>query len=424
MKQIEMSGKWNEVLGRVKQYLLFFGKWTALAVLCGGVCGVVGALFHHTVRLADELFAAHGYLLYLLPAAGLTIALMYHLAGVQRDRGANLVMMSLRTGHTMPHGIVPRIFAGTVLTHLCGGSAGREGAALMIGAGIATWFERMLHLKEDAAKLMTMCGMSALFAAVFGTPVTAAIFSMEVAAVGVFRYNALYPCLVASLTGWGISNQLGTAPERMPAILIPEGSGKSILQVAALALLCALCSILFLSVMHLAGRLYQKYFPNTFLRAAAGGVLVIAVTLLFGTRDYNGAGMGLAVAAVEGHAVPWAFMAKILLTALTMGAGYKGGEIVPAFFIGAALGCTAGPLLSLDPGFAAAIGLIALFCSVVNCPIASIVLSVELFGSGGLWFFAVASGVSYLMSGYYSLYAEQKIIYSKLEKSGAQDQTT
>ena len=286
----------------------------------------------------------------------------------------------------------------------------------MIGAGVATWFERALHLKEEGARLMTMCGMSALFAAVFGTPVTAAVFSMEVAAVGAFRYNALYPCLVASLTGWGVSSLLGTEPELMPLIAVPKGDIWSILQVAALALVCALCSILFLSVIHLAGHLYQRYLPNLFLRAAVGGILVIAVTLLLGTRDYNGAGMGLAIAAVEGEAVPWAFLAKILLTALTMGAGYKGGEIVPAFFIGAALGCTAGPLLGLDPGFAAAIGLIALFCSVVNCPIASIVLAVELFGGGGLWFFAVACGVSYLMSGYYSLYAEQRIVYSKLEK--------
>lgn len=411
-----MPEKWNAVLSRVTRYLRFFLKWTALALLAGGSCGTVGALFHHAVSWSDGLFAAHGWLLYLLPAAGLCIALMYHLAGVERDRGANLVMHSLRTGDPMPHGVVPRIFTGTVLTHLCGGSAGREGAALMIGAGISAGFERLLRLSRDDAKLMTMCGMSALFSAVFGTPVTAAIFSMEVAAVGVFHYSAMYPCLMASLVGWGISSLLGTMPERMPMAAVPAGSAGNILRVAVLALLCALCAILFLSVIHLAGHLYHRYLPDIFLRAAAGGVLVVAVTLLLGTRDYNGAGMELAAAAVEGRAVPWAFLAKILLTALTMGAGYKGGEIVPAFFIGATLGCTVGPLLGLDAGFAASIGLIALFCGVVNCPIASIVLSVELFGGGGLWFFAVACGVSYLMSGYYSLYAEQRIIYSKLGK--------
>lgn len=410
--------KQKETLDRAGRYLIFFFKWTGMAVLCGGVCGAVGALFHHAVSLSDGLFARHGWLLYLLPAAGVAIALMYHLAGVQKDKGANLVILAIRRGEPISFGTVPRIFAGTVLTHLCGGSAGKEGAALVIGAGIAKWFEKIFRLEEYGAKLMTMCGMSALFAAVFGTPVTAAVFSMEVAVVGSLRYSALYPCLAASLTGWWVSSLLGTEAELMPALAIPDSGAVSVLQVVGLAVVCALGSILFLSVIHLAGHLYRKFFPNLLLRAAVGGVLVIAATLLLGTRDYNGAGMGMAIAAVEGHAVPWAFLLKILLTALTMGAGYKGGEIVPAFFIGAALGCTAGPLLGLDPGFGAAIGLIALFCSVVNCPIASIILSVELFGGGGLGFFAVACGVSYLMSGYYSLYAEQKIVYSKLAKKG------
>lgn len=413
-----MPEKWREILSRVKTYLLFFLKWTALAVLTGVLCGGIGAMFHHAVSLADGLFAAHGWLLYLLPVAGLTIALLYHLAGVERDRGANLVMISLRTGDPMPHGAASRIFAGTVLTHLCGGSAGREGAALMIGAGVATALERLFRLKTEESKLITMCGMSALFSAVFGTPVTAAIFSMEVATVGTIRYSALYPCLAASLTGWGVSSLLGTAPEVMPALTVPAGSAGDLLRVALLALLCALCAILFLSAVHLAGHLYLKYAPDLFLRAAAGGVLVILVTLLLGTRDYNGAGMAQAIAAVEGHAAPWAFLAKILLTALTVGAGYKGGEIVPSFFIGAAFGCAAGPLLGLDPGFAAAIGLVALFCAVVNCPIAAIMLSVELFGGSGLGCFAMACGISYLMSGYYTLYAAQRIVYSKLGKKG------
>lgn len=413
-----MAEKWKKALSRAEEYLLFFCKWTALAALCGGVCGAVGALFYRAVALADGLFALHGWLLYLLPLAGLAIALLYRLAGVERDRGANLVMLSLRTGGPMPRGVAPRIFTGTVLTHLCGGSAGREGAALMIGAGIAAFFERRLRLGERDARLMTLCGMSALFAAVFGTPATAAVFSMEVAAVGVFHYSALHPCLTAALTGWGVSSLLGSVPERMPRVAVPAGDAGNLLRVAALALLCALCSILFLSVIHLAVRLYRKYLPDLLLRAAVGGALVAAATLLLGTRDYNGAGMALAIAAVEGEAVPWAFLAKILLTALTMGAGYKGGEIVPAFFIGAAFGCTAGPLLGLDPGFAAAVGLVSVFCGVANCPVASILLSVELFGGGGLWFFAVACGASYLMSGYYSLYAEQRIVYSKLEKKG------
>ena len=400
-----MREKCTEILRRMAAYLKVFARRTALSVLIGLLCGGLGGVFHYVVDLSSGMFHAHGWLLYLLPLAGMAIVWLYHRAGIFQDKGANLVLASLRTGETVPARVAPLIFAGTVLTQLCGGSAGREGAALQIGAGTATCFNRVFHLEGKSANRMTMCGMSALFAAVFGTPITAALFSMEVSAVGVLHYAALYPCLVSSITAWEVSRYLGTTGVTMPAIF----------RVLTLTLACAAVSILFLEVMHLAGRLYRRVFDGKpYQRAAVGGLLVAAATVLLGTRDYNGAGMEVAVAAVGGQAASWAFLLKILLTALTIGAGYKGGEIVPAFFIGATFGCVAGPWLGLDPGLAAAIGLIALFCSVVNCPVASMLLSVELFGGTRLWMFAVVCGVSYLMSGYSTLYSEQKIIYAKL----------
>ncbi len=401
------------LMQRVQSYLRFLAKWTVLALLIGGVCGAVGALFHHAVELAGEMFSVHSWLLYLLPVSGLVIVSVYRLFGAETDEGANLVIASLRTKDSVPPAAAVRIFIGTVLTHLCGGSAGREGAALLIGAGVASCFERLFHLEESDAKLMTMCGMSGLFSAVFGTPVTAALFSMEVSSVGVLRYTALYPCLASSLIAWGVSNFLKTEGVSMPDVAFPSVGLGIFLRVAILALLCAMCAILFLWVIHFVSHQFHQYLLNPYLRVIVGGILVIFLTLLLG-RDYNGAGMGIAVTAVSGRAVPWAFLAKILMTALTIGAGFKGGEIVPSFFIGAAFGCTVGPLLGIDPGFAAAVGLIALFCSVVNCPVASIILSVELFGGEGLWFFAAACGISYLMSGYYTLYAAQKFVHSKL----------
>ncbi len=410
-----MREKCTEILRRMAAYLKVFARRTALSVLIGLLCGGLGGLFHYVVDLSSGMFHAHGWLLYLLPLAGMAIVWLYHRAGIFQDKGANLVLASLRTGETVPARVAPLIFAGTVLTQLCGGSAGREGAALQIGAGTATCFNRVFHLEGKSANRMTMCGMSALFAAVFGTPITAALFSMEVSAVGVLHYAALYPCLVSSITAWEVSRYMGTAGVTMPAIPLPSPDVGTLFRVLALTLACAVVSILFLEVMHLAGRLYRRFFDGKpYRRAAVGGLLVAAATVLLGTRDYNGAGMEVAVAAVGGQAVSWAFLLKILLTALTIGAGYKGGEIVPAFFIGATFGCVAGPWLGLDPGLAAAIGLIALFCSVVNCPVASMLLSVELFGGTRLWMFAVVCGVSYLMSGYSTLYSEQKIIYAKL----------
>ena len=410
-----MREKCTAILRRMAAYLKVFARRTALSVLIGLLCGGLGGLFHYVVDLSSGMFHAHGWLLYLLPLAGMAIVWLYHRAGIFQDKGANLVLASLRTGETVPARVAPLIFAGTVLTQLCGGSAGREGAALQIGAGTATCFNRVFHLEGKSANRMTMCGMSALFAAVFGTPITAALFSMEVSAVGVLHYAALYPCLVSSITAWEVSRYMGTAGVTMPAIPLPSPDVGTLFRVLALTLACAVVSILFLEVMHLAGRLYRRFFDGKpYRRAAVGGLLVAAATVLLGTRDYNGAGMEVAVAAVGGQAASWAFLLKILLTALTIGAGYKGGEIVPAFFIGATFGCAAGPWLGLDPGLAAAIGLIALFCSVVNCPVASMLLSVELFGGTRLWMFAIVCGVSYLMSGYSTLYSEQKIIYAKL----------
>ena len=410
-----MREKCTAILRRMAAYLKVFARRTALSVLIGLLCGGLGGLFHYVVDLSSGMFHAHGWLLYLLPLAGMAIVWLYHRAGIFQDKGANLVLASLRTGETVPARVAPLIFAGTVLTQLCGGSAGREGAALQIGAGTATCFNRVFHLEGKSANRMTMCGMSALFAAVFGTPITAALFSMEVSAVGVLHYAALYPCLVSSITAWEVSRYLGTTGVTMPAIPLPSPDVGTLFRVLALTLACAAVSILFLEVMHLAGRLYRRVFDGKpYQRAAVGGLLVAAATVLLGTRDYNGAGMEVAVAAVGGQAASWAFLLKILLTALTIGAGYEGGESVPAFFIGATFGCVAGPWLGLDPRLAAAIGLIALFCSVVNCPVASMLLSVELFGGTRLWMFAVVCGVSYLMSGYSTLYSEQKIIYAKL----------
>ena len=178
--------------------------------------------------------------------------------------------------------------------------------------------------------------------------------------------------------------------------------------------LCAL-GIMLCMGLHISGWLYKKLLPNSYIRVAAGGALVVLLSLATGTRDYNGAGLGIIVSAVSGEALPWAFAAKLLFTALTLGAGFKGGEIVPTLFIGSTFGCFAGGLLGLDPGFGAALGLIGVFCGVVNCPISSIVLSVELFGGDGLVYFALACAVSYMLSGRFSLYSAQRIVYSKLE---------
>ena len=395
-------------------YLRALLKWLALAAVTGLACGLVGTAFHKGIDFVTELRLDHPWLLWLLPAAGLAIAGFYHLTKTE-GKGTDDVIDAVHAGKPLPILLLPAIFLGTVLTHLCGGSAGREGAALQMGGTIGYHTGRLFRLDDRDMRTATLCGMAAFFSALFGTPLAATMFSIMVISVGVFYHVAFVPCFTASIVAYGVSLLLGVTPTRF-RVTVPEIDPWLMARAALLAALCALVSVLFCNTLHAVGAQYRKQIPNPYLRAAAGGVLVIALTYLSGCGDYNGAGMDIVRAAVEqGRAHPTAFLWKIALTALTLGAGFKGGEVVPSFFIGATFGCVMGPLLGLPAGFSAAIGLVAVFCGCVNCPTASIFLAVELFGAGGLLAFALACGISYMLSGYTGLYSSQTILYSKLK---------
>ena len=387
-------------------------KWMTVGALVGGVGGLVGSLFHLGVNYATGVREAHPWVLYLLPVGGLVIVFLYRITKME-GKGTNAVIESVHFGREVPIWLVPLIFIGTVITHLCGGSAGREGAALQIGGGIGYGTGRLLHLGEKDLPLATLCGMSGVFAALFGTPLTATVFALEVISVGVLYYAGLIPCITASMMGYLVSRLMGIAPTRF-TVTTPALNGWTMLLVVILALLCALVSILFCRGLHLAEHLAEKYFKNAYVRILAGAAVIVAITLLLGTTDYNGAGMHIIEQAVAGQASPRAWLWKLLLTVVTIACGFKGGEVVPSFFIGATFGCVVGAFLGLDPGFAAAVGLVAVFCGAVNCPLASVFLSVELFGSGDLLYFAMACAISYLASGYCGLYSSQTILYSKL----------
>ena len=367
---------------RVRKYIDHMGlyaaallKWIVVGGLVGGVGGMVGALFHLGVNYATEVRLAHPWVLYLLPLGGLVIAGLYKLCKLE-GKGTNAVIESVHFGSDVPVLLVPLIFVSTVITHLCGGSAGREGAALQIGGGIGYRTGRLLHLGEKDLPLATLCGMSGVFSALFGTPLTATVFALEVISVGVLYYAGLIPCITAAMTGYLISLLMGVPPTRF-TVAMPALDAWTMLLVVVLAILCALVSILFCRGLHITEHLAARLVKNSYLRAAAGGAVIIALTLLLGTTDYNGAGMDVITRALNGQADGWAWLLKLLFTAVTIGCGFKGGEVVPSFFVGATFGCWVGSLLGLSPAFTAAIGLVAVFCGAVNCPIASVVLSVE-----------------------------------------------
>ena len=394
-------------------YVRTFIKWTAAAAVIGAACGLVGTLFHFGVHEVTAFRGTHPWVLYLLPLAGLVIVGFYKLTGTD-GLGTDDIIDAVHQGKLLPILLLPAIFFGTILTHLCGGSAGREGAALQMGGTIGQYLGRHFQLDDRYLRVATLAGMAAFFSALFGTPLAATVFAIMVISIGVIYHVALYPSLLAALVAYGVSIHLGVEPTRF-AVSVPEQTVGMFVRVALLGVLCALVSILFCQVMHGAGHL-MKRIRNPWLRVVCGGAAIIVLTLIFGT-DYNGAGMEIVTAAVEQGivAVPWAFLLKLIFTAITLAAGFKGGEVVPSFFVGATFGCAAAPLLGLPAGFGAAVGLAAVFCGVTNCPLASTLLAVELFGAEGLLYFALACCLSYMLSGYQGLYSSQTILYSKLK---------
>ena len=340
-----------------------------------------------------------------MPVGGLVIAHLYRINKMSDNGGTNQVISSVRDKDHPPVIIAPLIFVSTAITSLVGGSAGKEGASLQLGGSIGSAVGKLFRLDEKDMSVVVMCGMSAVFSAVFGTPLTAAIFTIEVISVGQLYYAALLPCLASSITAFGVSGLFGTIPERFSGVAVPAFSVENTAKIVLLGGICALLSIAFCISMKATARYIKSLLK----------VVVVVLTLAVGSQKYNGTGMNIVEQAVlQGQAEPWDFALKLVFTAISLAVGFRGGEIVPVFAVGASFGCVAGSLLGVDPGFAAAIGLVATFCGAVNCPVASIFLSIELFGGEGAVFFAVACAVSFALSGYYGLYSSQKIVYSKL----------
>lgn len=388
-------------------------KWVVFAILTGAIVGFVSSAFYFVLSFVNVIREQNSWIIYLLPFAGLAIVALYRLMKYEKDGGTNLVISAIHSGDRIPLRMTPSIFISTAITHLFGGSAGREGAALQIGGSIGNSLGKLFRFDEKDTHVVIMCGMSAAFSTLFGTPMAAAIFPMEMVSVGVMYYMALVPCVVSSLTAHSITILLGIHGERFTITDIPDFQLTPTLLVVLVAILCAFLSIGFCGFLHRTESLFKKYFKNPYVRIFVGGCAVVLLTVLVGNNDYNGAGMQIVERATNGEVVPVAFLLKILFTSLTIGAGYKGGEIVPTFFVGATFGCLLGQLLGISPSLCAAIGMISLFCGVTNCPISSLLISFELFGYKGMPYYLLAVAFSYMLSGYSGLYRSQKIMYSK-----------
>ena len=398
---------------KAKSYLITFLKWGLFGLLIGAWGGLLGAGFHHALHFVTHLRGEHNWLIFLLPVGGLLSVGIYTLFRQRSNRGTNEVIDAVLSGGDVSVKVAPTIFLATAVTHLFGGSAGREGAALQIGGSTATLISRILRLESRDRRVLIMSGMSAVFAGLFGTPLTATLFCMEFVSVGTLFSPALLPCYFAAFTASKVSGLLGVHAEGMLLESVTAVTLGNVWKFLILAILVSFVGILMCWVFHKAEHIAQHRIPNVWLRIAIGGAVIMVMTLLVGDHRYNGAGMDMALGAVEGNANWFDFILKMLFTAITLAAGFKGGEIVPTFCIGATFGCVVGGLLGLDAGLCGALGLIGLFCCATNSPFASIVLSIEMFGSSNLHLFALVCVICFVLSGQGGLYSSQMQIFRK-----------
>ncbi len=392
-----------------------FIKWIILGCLTGLFVGFVSSVFAHCLNIATGLREEHPNILFLLPLGGIVIVYLYKTFHYEKNKGTDAVIDNLNHEVNVPLRMSFLIFVSTVITMMFGGSVGREGAALQIGGSLGSQIGNWFKFNKRDKKIVLMCGMTAAFSALFGTPVAAVFFAMEVASVGTMYYVGLVPCICASLIAYKMADYMYVEAEHFPAIANIKLDHIIGAKVVLLGICCALLSILFCILLQKGAKLYGKYIKDMYWRIVIGGCLVIVLTFLVGSRDYLGTGMHVIEQALEGNVVPYAFILKMLFTVVTITAGYKGGEIVPSFFIGATFGCIFGQIVGLPAPFSASLGMIAVFCGVTNCPISSMLIGFELFGYTNVYYLLIVIGISYMLSGNYSLYHAQRIVYSKFE---------
>lgn len=417
---MERPNRPRRTLGALRAELVFSGeslringRGLLLGLVVGLLVGAWGGLFARLLEGAALVRQQTTWAMFLLPLAGIVVVWLYRRGGIKTAGGTDLIIQAARGEQPVSRLLAPVIFLATLLTHCCGGSAGREGAALQLGGSLAEFVRKGVRMGEEFQDLAIMCGMSAGFSAVFGSQITAALFALEISCVGMLPLGALFPCVVSSITAGTLARAMGV---RAVSFYLTASTPGPVQygQVLVLAVACGLLSMLVCYAFDGVRAGLERLFPNPYLRVVAGSVGVILLTLLLGSKEYLGTGDALIYGAIhDGQADPVAFAWKILFTALTLGCGLKGGEIVPSFAIGATFGCVVGPLLGLPAPYAAGVGMISMFCGVTNCPLSALVLGFEVFSFCNPGGFLMAVAASFLVSGYGGLYAKQKFAFSK-----------
>jgi H+/Cl- antiporter ClcA len=406
------ASTWLQRLGRQSRTLL---AWLSLGALVGVACGVASAGFLLALQRATDLRNAHEPIVYTLPAAGLVIGWLYDRWGTPIRDGNNLVIDSVHDDSPqIPLRMAPMVLIGTVLTHLFGGSAGREGTAVQMGASLADLISHRAGVRKETRRQLLAAGVAGGFGSVFGTPIAGTLFGLEVVSLGKMEYDALFPALVAAVVGDLVTRTLGVGHTPYPA---PAALGITPLLLAKWAvfgLAVAATSVAFIELTHRLKQGLARHVPKLPVRMAIGGAAVVVFWRLSGTGDYLGLGIPTIVRAFSDPELPWfAFLAKLVVTAVTLASGFLGGEVTPLFFIGATLGNLLGRALDLPLDMAAGVGLAALFGAAANTPVALSIMAVELLGASVTPHVVIVSVIAYLMSGHRGIYPAQRLAWTK-----------
>jgi H+/Cl- antiporter ClcA len=404
-------------LFQLQQFVVFFqlSKWFLTSCIVGVLSGLGSAALLASLEWATDWRELHLWMIALLPVAGFLSGWLYHRYGKSIEAGNNLLLEEIhKSKKIIPVRMAPMVLLGTTITHLFGGSAGREGTALQIAASLADQLTKIFKFKSNDRRILLMAGLSGGFASVFGTPLAGTIFGLEVLAIGKINHNALFPCLVAAIVGDRITLSLGlhhTAYRH--ATLIPSTNLIELTSAILAGLAFGLAAMVFAKLTHKISHIFKSKISYAPLRPAIGGGIVALIVWAIGSTRYIGLGVPTILNAFEMPLPPWDFAAKIGLTALTLGAGFKGGEVTPLFFIGATLGSTLSLILPLSAPLLAGMGFVAVFGGAANTPISATLMGIELFGIESGVFMAIACTMSYLCSGHPGIYSAQHVGYGK-----------
>jgi H+/Cl- antiporter ClcA len=391
------------------------GQWLCLGSLVGVVCGAASAAFLWLLERATAFRLAHEAIVYTLPAAGLAIGWIYERFGASIEAGNNLVIDTIHDdGPELPLRMAPLVLIGTVLTHLFGGSAGREGTAVQMGASLTDWLSHRLRVSKHVRRQLLAAGVAGGFGSVFGTPVAGAVFGLEFIVLGRIEYDALVPALVASVVGDLTTRALGIVHTRYPAATTVPLTPLLLLKWLVFAAAVALVTTVFIELTHVLKRRGERHLPRLPARMFVGGLIVVGLWKLVGTSDYLGLGVPMIVRAFGDPNLPVsAFALKLLFTAVTLGAGFLGGEVTPLFFVGATLGAVLARGLGIPLELGAGVGLAAVFAASSNTPLALSIMAVELLGAPVFPHVVIVCVVAYLLTGHRSIYPAQRLLNGK-----------